>query len=218
MPTLAILTIGSAVTDSGIPVTGKPVVVKRKIKNTNLWSQHSYGNAIDYYGTPGAMENLYQALLLAKKGGQLPVATLCYKGRGGCTTAHNTHVHVDGSPHQTGAPGDRSSGSPIPDTSGVLDLIAAARESLLPGSGNFDFSITNPLAGLTDPLQAVAVVAARLFEPETYLRLLWFVGGALLTLMGIVWIARELGVAIPKVMDLAAFTPAGAVAKVATGG
>lgn len=216
MPTPAILAIQSAVTDAGIPVTGKPVVVKRKIKNTSLWSQHSYGNAIDYYGTPGAMENLYQSLLLAKKNGGLPVATLCYNNRGGCTTSHKTHVHVDGSPHQTGTPGDRSSGSPIPDTGFDLDPIAGARESLLPG--NLDLNIGNPFAGITDPLNALTLGIARLFDPETYLRVLWFIGGALLTLMGIVWIARELGVNIPKIMDLAAFTPTGAVAKVALGG
>lgn len=224
MPTPAILAIQKAVSESGIAVIGKPVIVRRKIKGTDLWSQHSYGNAIDYYGIPAAMEDLYQSLLAAKRAGKLPVATLCHKGRGGCTTAHTGHVHVDGKPHQTGTPGDRSGGTPVPDT-GFFDLGSAlAGASGIPGVPGSEIisgalaglNVGNPFAAITNPLDAVAGGIARLFDPQTYLRVLWFVGGAVAIGAGTVWIARELGINVPRVGDIAALTPAGAVAKAVT--
>jgi hypothetical protein len=106
MATPNILKIQADVRAAGIPVRGEPVVVVRKIDGTNSPSQHSYGNAIDWYPTDAreaadaknkikveSLERLYSYL----KGHPL-ARVVCYYNRGGCTTAHLDHVHVDASP------------------------------------------------------------------------------------------------------------------------
>lgn len=220
--TPAIKQIQAAIVDAGFNVRGSPVVVKRKIAKTNLWSQHSYGNAIDYYGTGSELERLYQALSAAKSSGQLPVATLCYNRRGGCTTAHTDHLHVDGKPHYKGTPGTSAAGpsgaEPGATDSGGNVLLDAAGDVLAFNLNPIGSLLGGGVTSITEPFQVAASVAQAAFNPATWLRVLWFVGGVALTGAGAIWIAREFGAPIPTVRGVAELTPVGNIASKVAGG
>ena len=66
------------------------------------WSQHSYGNAGDYYGSPATLQALYLWLIANRQG--LPIGTVCYNGQGPCSHPHTDHVHVDALPTRRGVP------------------------------------------------------------------------------------------------------------------
>ena len=97
----------------------------RKIAGSDRWSQHAYGNALDMYGTHAELEDLYQALQL------IPTATeICYHHRGGCTTPHTDHLHVDALPRMRGTPacakGQPPADNPAePSTASVAAGVAA---------------------------------------------------------------------------------------------
>lgn len=101
--TPSIIGIDLAVSAAGFKLRGVRgnvgAVVVRKILNSSSWSQHSYGNATDYYGPADELERLYWFLKAN------PVArTVCYDGKGGCTSPHTDHLHVDARPKFSGDP------------------------------------------------------------------------------------------------------------------
>lgn len=108
-PSPQILKVAEAVKASGIPVRGNPVTVCRPPNLGNGrtgsgWSQHAYGNAIDYYGTADALQRLYNFLKAHQSAGTLPISVICYNHQGPCSHPHTSHLHVAGSPRYTGHP------------------------------------------------------------------------------------------------------------------
>ncbi len=74
----------------------------RPIAGTNTPSEHSYGNALDVYGTPEALA--YWADYFHKTRGEWDIKVVCYDPGIGrkydhCTTKHTTHLHIDFGPH-----------------------------------------------------------------------------------------------------------------------
>ncbi len=69
------------------------VGVCRKIKHSESYSQHSWGNALDIYGTAEHLARAHSFLLANRDA--LSINTLCYNGEGGCTTDHKDHIHAD---------------------------------------------------------------------------------------------------------------------------
>lgn len=84
----------------------------RNIAGTNTRSQHAYGNAIDTFGPGNALEEIYQYFNAARA--SMSVNTVCYRGRGGCTTPHNDHVHVDFYPKMSGPCGQGTASGVVP--------------------------------------------------------------------------------------------------------
>lgn len=82
-------------------------VVCRNISGTGTRSQHSYGNALDLFGPGNQLEAIYQYFNRARA--DYSVKTLCYRGRGGCSTGHYDHVHIDFHPAMTGPCGQGTS-------------------------------------------------------------------------------------------------------------
>lgn len=150
--------------------------VIRPIAGTSSWSQHSYGNAVDVWGSPARLEALYQET--SRNRPWLAVRTLCYNRRGGCTTPHTDHVHVDFHPKQVGDPRGSGGTGPsdrvhIPGAQGVTmpvpeGMTTAETEAALAGG------FANPL----DVLRALG-------NPQTYMRGLWLLGGTALVLVGV---------------------------------
>ena len=73
----------------------------RDIANSDTVSEHSFGNALDIYGSLDALARAAKALDGARARHQ--IATLCYDPDKGpsydrCTTRHKSHLHVDFSP------------------------------------------------------------------------------------------------------------------------
>lgn len=213
MATQAIKAIHEAVIQRypNVVFGGPGVVVCRKIKYTDppQWSQHAYGNGQDYGGSPDMLESLYQFLLTNR--GILPIGTLCYKGRGGCTTPHTTRLHVDGLPRMKGTP-QCAGGTPISGAAprmtgggirepGVGTLDKATRDRLMDEAfentrGLFPVSISNPITSVVDFLQILT-------EPDTYLRALLLIGGTALVLMALAVLTA------PQGLELLAQLPGG---------
>ncbi len=78
--------------------------VCRKIKHSEDYSQHSWGNALDIWGKGSDLESLYWYLRSGSSREILKTRTVCYNHKGGCTTSHESHLHVDFNPKQTGIP------------------------------------------------------------------------------------------------------------------
>lgn len=135
----------------------------RPIAGTNTPSEHSYGNAIDIFGSPEAMKRF--AARLNTERAQYSIATLCYDGEGSpgydhCTTPHTDHIHVDFSPRcgpagipTTGSDSDRSkrcneyqnnSGGVVGRGTGILDKITDP--------------LTEPIQGVVEGVQRAAII------------------------------------------------------------
>ncbi len=87
---------------------GKPGITRiegqsiRPIAGTNKPSEHSFGNAIDVYGTTDAL--LFWANHLNDNRSKYNISVICYDPGIGrkfdtCTTKHTDHLHVDFGPH-----------------------------------------------------------------------------------------------------------------------
>lgn len=206
MATDQILTIQAAVAASGIPVkTAGPVVVVRPISGTNRPSQHSFGNAMDYYPSTSdeaakakrgervpSLEALYDFLVRNK--GSLPIAVVCYYGRGGCTTSHPDHVHVDGKPHvssvQTGGKAQEPGG-----IMGYVDDIQGAFDATLEGTPGGIQDIDVPV------ISTVGELIQLVGTGELWVRVGFVVGGFLAVGAGVYFIAKEFGA--PSVTSIA---------------
>lgn len=197
MATRNILAIHEAITPSFPNVSGNPgVVACRPIANTNppKWSQHAFGNATDYTGSKADLELLYWWLVVQR--GRLPIGTVCFDGKGGCTTAHRTHLHVDAL-HMTGTPAC-AGGTATPP--GVRQPIFDIDKTLF---GSDPLGALG-LGGIVNPIGSVVDFLQLLTDPVTYLRVLLFVGGSALLLMGLAALLLPMGI------DLATKLPTGA--------
>jgi hypothetical protein len=191
--TSAILTIHEAIERSGIPVrSAGPVVTVRNIAGSSRPSQHSYGNASDWYPSSSdqaaaakrgervaSLESLYDFLARSKANGTLPVKTLCYYRRGGCTTDHLDHVHVDGDPSVsriTDGEADQS----------YIDQIQGAFDATIEGTPGGIQDIPNPISNVTDFLGILA-------SGELWIRVGFVIGGFVAIGAGLYFIAKEFG-------------------------
>lgn len=194
MATDSIQRIHAAIEASGIPVrTAGPVIVTRPIAGTNRPSQHSFGNAEDWYPSdPGeadraqrkekvpSLELLFQFLSKAKADGSLPIATLCYYNRGGCTTDHRDHLHVDGDP-----PVDRVTNDPKPvgaATGGAYQRIGDSISGGIEGG-----------TGIFGTIGNIGDFIGLLTTGELWVRAAYIGGGFLAIGGGIYFIAKEFG-------------------------
>jgi hypothetical protein len=73
---------------------------RRYIAGTRTWSQHAWGNAWDI-GIPRMADGdvLYSWLLQQRRVGALPIGTILWR-----VPDHFDHIHVEGTPKQTGTP------------------------------------------------------------------------------------------------------------------
>ncbi len=96
------------------------VTVVRKIKNTNSWSQHSYGNAIDSWATTALMGLM--AWWTVNNATRFRISRVIFNrriwkpdGRGWRTytgvNPHTSHVHTDYLPQWVGTPPGRPAGT-----------------------------------------------------------------------------------------------------------
>jgi hypothetical protein len=174
MPTDTISRLQTQIGNAGFVVSVGRIEGCTKIAGTDTWSQHAWGNAIDYVGSPAELERLFQWARL-----QLGVGTVCYRGRGGCTTAHDDHIHIDMLPRFGGTP---------PCAKGTYQPSFAYAQ--IAGAGAMVDAVVKPITSVIDFLQL-------LLNPQTWLRILWFVGGLALLIMGTVAFAKEFGITPP---------------------
>lgn len=187
------------------------VLACRPIATSSKWSQHAHRNATDYYGSPADLAALYTWLTANRHA--LGAATICYDHKGGCTTPHTDHLHVDAT-HITGTPAcaggtptlprpTRSSRDINPFKDGLGGAPQAAVDTIVGGAGAVGGAIVKPITATVDFLQLLT-------EGETWTRVLLFTSGGALILMGL---AALLG--SPVVDAVGALPgPTGAVAKV----
>lgn len=203
MATKSIGVIQRAVAAQGLPVTTSgPVIVKRPISGKSTPSQHSFGNAMDYYPSSGAeraqarkgvrspaLESLYSFLTR----GMLPVATVCYYRRGGCTTDHLDHLHVSGSPkvRSTGNIFDRN-----PELIGGIGMIAGRADP-----DSLTARVSTPLETTGGVLSSVGEFLGVLASGELWVRVGFIVGGFAAAGAGVYFVAKEFGA--PSFADVA---------------
>ena len=156
----------------------------RKISGSSSWSQHAWGNALDIgVGTNQALGDLVYQYLVRNKT-RFGLGTICWKSAGGCDpAAHKDHVHVEGLPKRRGTP-------PCAGGDQGRDEMNPGRDSADPGGSQGEGWDPFGLGGIGE---AIGV----LFEVETWVRVLWFLGGAALTGYALVMFMRELGIEPP---------------------
>jgi hypothetical protein len=164
----------------------------RKIADSNTWSQHAWGNALDIQPVDRAQGDRIAAYLRSN-GGSLNVGGVLW-----WVKDHYDHVHVEGMPKQTGTPpcagGPKAALEKVPEGSGLPEwLQGAAAGSLFGVSG----MIAGALTQASSPLDVAKTGLAVLTSPETYLRILWVVGGVFTLGAGVLMVAKELGAPIP---------------------
>lgn len=146
----------------GRNISGRPVTVVRRIKGRTTWSQHAYGNAVDFTGKRTTLNTM--ATWAARNASKWAVANIIRNGRiwshrtrawrkYGGTNPHTTHVHIDYLPQWTGTPPGRPVG-----TTG-----SAGRQYPLP------LTLSSPYAGAWRPVIATALFTDRglTIEPRT---------------------------------------------------
>jgi hypothetical protein len=204
MATDAILTIQAAIAKSGLPVkTAGPVRVVRNVSGSSRPSQHSFENAMDYYPSTSdeaaaakrgervkSLESLYVWLNAKKLTGQLPAATICYYRRGGCTTDHLDHLHVDGDPHVDQLVTDGKAGDPGPAPPGAEAGFGRGSQTTLDPDDLLTGQIENPFDFLR-----------LLTSGELWVRVGFVLGGFLAIGAGVYFIAKEFGA--PSVTSVA---------------
>lgn len=116
-------------------LNGRPGITRiegqniRPIAGTNTPSEHSYGNAIDVYGSSDALAKW--AAEMDKRRGEFDIKVLCYDPGIGrkydhCTTKHTDHLHLDFGPHCGGA---------IPATGSANELVTRCNDYQLGKAG-----------------------------------------------------------------------------------
>ena len=102
-------------------LTNLGVYNRRKIANSNTWSQHAWGNAWDIGVRSVTLGNQIVAYLRAEdRAGRLSVGTILWQ-----VPDHYDHIHVEGAPKKTGTP-------PLPttDKDDDMELIKGIQRSL----------------------------------------------------------------------------------------
>jgi len=179
-------------------LNGKPGITRiegqsvRPIAGTSTPSEHSYGNAIDVYGTVDAL--LFWAKEMDSNRGKYNVKVVCYDPGIGrhfdtCTTKHTDHLHLDFGPH---------CGGNVPTSGSADELVSRCN------------SYQNNEAGTFTPGEPSGILAGILQPLETI-----FNRGALIVVGGILGVVAV--VLIVKDTDVGK-AAIGAVSTVATGG
>lgn len=160
----------------------------RPIADSSTWSQHAWGNAIDVYPASTEQGWLIFEWAVANKT-RLSLSTICWQDRGGCDpNDHRDHVHIAGSPKMVGTP-------PCVQASGSRSL----GDILFSGDAS-DFGIGGPLGAVSNAAESITSIVdflKLLTEPETWLRVAWFIGGVGLTAGGVAMFMKELGYTVP---------------------
>lgn len=168
-------------------------VVCRTIAGTTSWSQHAWGNALDIFGPPDALERIYRGL--AADRARYDVRTLCYRGRGGCTTPHDDHVHVDFNPKGTGTPPCAGGSDSLPDDPIDFDDIApdlppdVADDLPIPSNDPF----TQGVSGVVGAVTSVPDFLRFLADPQTWLRIVFILIGLGALAFGVWTIITDVG-------------------------
>ncbi len=71
----------------------------RYIRGTTTWSQHAWGNAVDFGGSTELLDAVADYLNTLKEKGYIPLGTLLWR-----VPDHYTHIHAEGLPKMTGTP------------------------------------------------------------------------------------------------------------------
>jgi len=137
-------------------LNGKPGISRiegqnsRPIAGTSRPSEHSFGNAIDVYGTVDAL--LFWANHLDDNRGKYNVSVICYDPGIGrkydtCTTKHTDHLHVDFGPH---------CGGNVPVSSDLPGMVSGCNAYQTGKAG----AVTDPgtgglLGGILQPLETI---------------------------------------------------------------
>ena len=144
MPTAAISTTVGLV-KAAFPGVTVQVDSCRKIAGSSSWSQHSWGNAADFFPKNKEQgDRLYNYIIAGKQAGILPVTTVCWQDKGGCTTFHGDHIHVDGSPKKTGTPpcaGGQKSNNPLDAIRSFFDDARAVEDEYRAGVRSGEITI-----------------------------------------------------------------------------
>jgi hypothetical protein len=173
---------------------------RKQTGNANQWSQHAWGNALDI-GVPSLTTGDRVAAYLRANAGRLRITNVLWR-----VADHYDHVHVEGVPLQTGIP--PCAGGPTGQNGG-FDWAGAAIGSPFGLAG----ALVGGLAGAKNPLEVAQIGLTALLSGETWLRVMWGVGGFLTLGAGILMLAKEMGLPVPSPGDVA-----GTIKTVATKG
>lgn len=190
----------------------------RSIAGTNppRWSQHAYDNAADLFGSAADLERAFR--FLDGRRATLNIYELCYRGRGGCTTPHNDHLHVSAHPKGTGTP-PCAGGTSRPPTGGGVTVSPVILPPT-PFVGPLD-ELVGKADEIGDDLQAVRrylrLLLRWLSQPSSWRRVGLVAAGVLLVVIGVWLIIRDTaaGDAIGGAIGAAVGGPAGAAVGVA---
>jgi len=170
--------------------TNGGISVVKKIEGTSTWSQHSWGNAVDFmvpsleYG-----DQVYRYATSHKAA--LGIGTVLWRVK-----AHYDHLHIEGANKQRGTP---------PAVSGT---------SVAPVGGTATNSgIGNPISAVGDAVSGVLDVGqflGKLMDPQNIIRVVWFQLGMLAVVGAVVIFAKELTGLDPASL-VGKMNPAGAV-------
>jgi hypothetical protein len=109
----------------------------RYIAGTRTWSQHSWGNALDIFGTVAEMDEIALFLESRKSAGLLPIGTILWRVRD-----HYDHIHVEGTPKMTGTPPGAT------EEDDMTELIEMIQQSIV--DVGFDIGSTGPAGNGVD--------------------------------------------------------------------
>lgn len=148
------------------------ISVVKKISGSNTWSQHAWGNAVDFmvpsleYG-----DQVYRYVASHKT--SLGVGTVLWRVKD-----HYNHLHIEGANKQRGTP-------PAVSGRSVESVGTVATNSGLP----------NPVRAVGDVIGGVAGIGdflSLLVDPQTYLRVVWIGLGLYATIGAVVIFTKEL--------------------------
>lgn len=75
------------------------IKVCKYIRGTNIWSQHAWGNAVDFGGPIAMLDRTAEYLRDLDSRGYIPLGLLLWR-----TSGHWNHIHAEGDPKMTGTP------------------------------------------------------------------------------------------------------------------
>lgn len=167
--------------------SGGDYVVK-KIKGTNTWSQHSWGNALDIM-VPDLRTGDKVASWLTINRARFGTGTMLWRVKD-----HYDHVHIEGLPKMTGNPPAAGGRQPAPSPGAS------------PGSALGNLGSNNPFIPdvIETPYDVAQLGVGLILSADTWIRVGLFLGGAALLYGGIIIFAREFAVpaVIKEVGDL----------------
>lgn len=141
----------------------------RNIAGTDKPSEHTWGNALDIYGSTEALTRVAKYLSVSRMGSNpLKISTLCYDPGVGrkydhCTTKHTDHIHVDFGPKCGGnVPVSGSANEQVNACNTYQGGGVSQPPTEAPTGGEWtvlDDVNLNPFAGLQETLQTALFVA-----------------------------------------------------------